>query len=68
MGDDVDAYRVRSIIESAYPNVEVVSVIAQRIEDLDTAQQQVTDQERAVIAFIEMATVDVADVTVTQVS
>lgn len=66
-GDDVDTYRVRSIIESAYPNVEVVSVIAQRIEDLDTAQQQVTDQERAVIAFIEMATVSIDDVTVTQV-
>lgn len=67
-GDDVDTYRVRSIVESAYPNVEVVSVIAQRIEDLDTAQQQVTDPTRAIIAFIEMATVDTNDVTVTQVS
>lgn len=66
-GDDVDTYRVRSIIESTYPNVEVVSVIAQRIEDLDTAQHQVGDPERAIITFIEMATVDVADVTVTQV-
>ena len=67
-GDDVDTYRVRSIIESLYPNVEVVSVVAQRSEDLSTAQQEVTDTQNARIGFIELATVALEDITITSAS
>ena len=67
-GDDVDTYRVRSIIESLYPNVEVVSVVAQRIEDLSTAQQEVADTQNARIGFIELATVALEDITITSAS
>jgi len=67
-GDNVDTYRVRSIIESLYPNVEVVSVVAQRSEDLSTAQQEVTDTQNAVIGFIELATVALDDITIASVN
>lgn len=66
-GDNVDYYRVRSAIESIYPNVEVVSAVAQRIDDQGTAQQQVIDATQAVIGFIELATVDLDDITITSV-
>ena len=67
-GDDVDTYRVRSIIESIYPNVEVVSVTAQRSEDLSTAQAEDTDSQNARIGFIELATVTLEDITITSAS
>lgn len=47
-GKDVNAFTIRSIIENAFPNIEVVSVEATR-----TGEGESTE---AVIAFIEVAT------------
>lgn len=63
-GDDVDEYRVRSIIESTYPNVEVTAAAAARIEDISTAQQELIDGGVAAIGFIELATVALDDISV----
>lgn len=52
-GKDVTAFTIRSLVESRYPQVEVVAIVAERDE--------IANQEAA-IAFIEIASLD--DVTV----
>lgn len=58
-GDDVTFYRVRSIIESAFSNVEVLSINGQR----DNIVQ--ANNTPVVIGFIERASIAAADVSVT---
>lgn len=58
-GDDVTLFRIRSAIESRYPNVEVVSFVGSRDSIPQTANEAVD------IAFIEMATLAPENVTVT---
>ncbi|KQV28091.1 hypothetical protein ASC97_07010 [Rhizobium sp. Root1203] len=60
-GDDVSYYRVRSIIESSFSNVEVVSILGNR-DGLQPALNVAVD-----IAFIERASLSPDDVTVTVV-
>lgn len=55
-GDDVSPFRVRSIIESAYPNVEFVRMVGQRSSALPGGTVD--------ISFIELATVAPEDVIV----
>lgn len=55
-GDDVTNFRIRSIIESAYPNVEVVSFIGERDGLIGSLNVPVD------IAFIEIATIAAEDV------
>lgn len=57
-GDDVSFYRVRSVIESMFPNVEVVSINGSR-----NGLAQI-DNQSVVIAFIERASLAEADVDV----
>lgn len=57
-GDDVSYFRVRAIIESAFSNVEVVSIEGRR-DGLDQGPN-----EPVVIAFIERASLASADVTI----
>ena len=61
-GEDVSYYRVRSIIESLFSNVEVVSINGQR-DGISQGDNQDVD-----IAFIERASLAANDVTVTVVS
>ncbi len=58
-GDDITFYRVRSVIESAFSNVEVISINGQRD---NISQPNNTD---VVIGFIERASIASADVSVT---
>lgn len=58
-GDDVTFYRVRSVIESAFSNVEVISITGERD---GITQPSNTD---VVIGFIERASIAAADVSVT---
>lgn len=58
-GDDLTLFRIRSAIESRYPNVEVVSFNGSR-DDLPLSINEPVD-----IAFIEMATLAPENVTVT---
>jgi hypothetical protein len=58
-GDDITMFRIRSAIESRYPNVEVVSFNGSR-DDIDQSDNEPVD-----IAFIEMATLAPENVTVT---
>lgn len=58
-GDDVTFYRVRSVIESAFSNVEVVSINGERD---GIAQSNNTD---VVIGFIERASLAAEDVSIT---
>jgi hypothetical protein len=58
-GEDVSYYRVRSVIESMFSNVEVVSIVGER-DGLPQAENQPVD-----IAFIERASLAAADITVT---
>lgn len=60
-GDDVTFFRIRSAIESRWPNVEVVSFTGQRDGNAQSTNEPVD------IAFIEIATVDASNVTVTAV-
>lgn len=60
-GDDVTLFRIRSAIESRYPNVEVTGFTGMRDEMAQATNQPVD------IAFIEMATLDADNVTVTVV-
>lgn len=57
-GDDVTWFRIRSAIESRYPNVEVVSFVGER----DGEEYPPNIDVR--IGFIEIATVSASDVTV----
>lgn len=57
-GDDIDFFRIRSAIESRFPNVEVISFTGERDEI------QGGYNEPVVIGFIELATVAQDDVTV----
>lgn len=57
-GDDLTFFRIRSAIESRYPNVEVVSFTGRR-DDIDQ-----TPNEPVSIGFIEIATLAPSDVTV----
>lgn len=59
-GKDVNYFNVRSLIESRYPNVEVVSIEASR--------DGLPSSPVAAIAFIEMATLTPTNVTITVVS
>lgn len=58
-GEDVSWFKVRSVIESLFPNVEVVTIVGER--DDDTYEPNATIP----IAFIEIATIALEDVTVT---
>jgi len=58
-GEDVSYYRVRSIIESLFSNVEVVSINGQR-DGISQGDNQDVD-----IAFIERASLAADDITVT---
>ncbi len=58
-GDDVSYYRVRSVIESLFSNVEVVSILGSR-DDIAQGPNQAVD-----IAFIERASLSPDDVTIT---
>lgn len=58
-GDDVSYYRVRSVIESMFSNVEVVSILGER-DGIEQALNQPVD-----IAFIERGSLDPSDVTIT---
>lgn len=60
-GDDISYYRVRSIIESSFSNVEVVSIKGSR----DNIGQN--DNEAVVIGFIERASLAAGSVTVEKV-
>lgn len=60
-GDDLDYFRVRSAIEAQFPNVEVLSFIGERDGIAGPTNSPVD------IAFIEMATLATADVTVNAV-
>ncbi|MGV4796118.1 hypothetical protein [Rhizobium sp. F40D2] len=60
-GDDVTFYRVRSIIESAFSNVEVISINGSR----DGIAQ--SDNDDVVIGFIERASLATENVTVSLV-
>lgn len=57
-GDNISFFRIRSAIESRFPNVEVISFVGER-DELEQALNQDVD-----IAFIELATISVDDVTV----
>ncbi|KQV83228.1 hypothetical protein [Rhizobium sp. Root1220] len=57
-GDDISYYRVRSIIESMFSNVEVVSILGMR-DGIDQALNAAVD-----IAFIERASLSSEDVTI----
>ena len=57
-GDDVTPYRVRSVIETAFSTVEVLSINGER----DGIAQ--SDNQDVVIGFIEIATLAASDVTV----
>ena len=58
-GDDVTFYRIRSVIESAFSNVEVLKINGER----DSIAQ--SDNQDIVIGFIERASLASADVTIT---
>ncbi|MDO9417044.1 hypothetical protein [Pararhizobium sp.] len=58
-GDDVTYYRVRSVIENSFSNVEVISINGSR----DEISQ--TDNTDIVIGFIERASLAADDVTIT---
>lgn len=60
-GDDITFYAIRQIIESAFSNVEVVSINGER----DSIAQ--TDNQEVSIGFIERASLASDDVTVTVV-
>lgn len=57
-GEDVTPYRIRSVIETAFSTVEVLSINGER----DGIAQ--SDNQDVVIGFIEMATLAASDVTV----
>jgi hypothetical protein len=57
-GDDVDFYRVRSVVESLYPNVEVL-----RINGSRDGQDQ-ADNDPVLIGFIERAILNDVDILV----
>lgn len=58
-GDNVSFYRIRTVIESAFSNVEVLSINGER----DSIAQGNNDD--VVIGFIERASLSSADVTIT---
>lgn len=60
-GDDISYYRVRSIIESSFSNVEVLSIKGSR----DNISQN--DNETVMIGFIERASISAANLTVQKV-
>jgi hypothetical protein len=60
-GDDIDFFRVRSPIESRYPNVEVVSFVGERDGIVSPANIAVT------YGFFEMASFDPSDVIVSAI-
>jgi hypothetical protein len=57
-GEDITFYRIRSVIESAFPNVEVVSINGER-DDISQF-----DNEPVSIGFIERASIALADLSV----
>lgn len=57
-GDDLDYFRIRSTIESRFPNVEVVNFTGERDGALGAINQPV------VMGFIELATLDPSDIVV----
>jgi hypothetical protein len=61
-GDDVTFYRVRSVIESAFSNVEVLTINGSR----DGIPQ--SDNTDVVIGFIERASLSSSDLTITPVA
>jgi hypothetical protein len=56
-GDDITHYRIRSVVESLFPNVEVIGIAAAREEDEGEPQSGGLP-----IAFMELATVDAENV------
>lgn len=60
-GDDISSYRIRSVIENMFANVEVISIETRRADSNDPATSV------AAIDFIERASLSASDLTITVV-